>query len=211
MIYECLKFFSCLNIPQTNGLVSTPTCQRLTVGTKRYTMNPICMTCECLKFFSCLNIPQTNGLVPTPTCQRLTVRTKRYTVDCPCMTNKFPEFFPCGNIPQTDTTIPTSACQCTTIRTKGYTKYLPSMPYEQITFFTGLCIVKPNTDTTRNRQKCIIRRILKSVYISLTKPGFRTFRQTPCCPISWESLLFFHDLMFSCFLFGILPWMLRAV
>ena len=61
---------ACLRIPQTDGAVPTPTCERAAIRTKRYTTDRTRMPRERADMRACLHIPQTDGAVITPTCER---------------------------------------------------------------------------------------------------------------------------------------------
>ena len=114
MSLEYSLFFTCINIPQTNGLVKTSTCDCFSIGTERYAIDQRCMSNDYSLFFACINIPQTDGgvptctcgVVPTSTCDCFSIGTERYAIDLRCMSNIKVQFFTCLCIiyPNTDAT-----------------------------------------------------------------------------------------------------------
>ena len=64
-------------IPQTDGLVITPTCERPSIRAERDATDIIRMLREGLLGRARGGIPQSDGRVPTPTCERPSIRTER--------------------------------------------------------------------------------------------------------------------------------------
>ena len=142
-------------IPQTDGLIPTPTCKDLTIWTEGDALNLSCMPGERPLVFARGNIPQTDGLVRTPACEGRTIRTESNTIDrtwvpinCRRMPYKCPLVFTCDGIPQTDGIVPTSACKSLTIRTESNAIALRLMSLKSMKFFTGLCIAYQDPNRT---------------------------------------------------------------
>ena len=129
---ECVLVCARDRIPQADGFVTTPTCERPSIRTERDTSNPIRMSGEVSPVCSRNSIPQTDGTVtitknfpnrsggphpaiPTPTGQRLAIRAERDAINPIRMLGEGPLVCSRYNIPETDLT-PTRTCEHSPIR-----------------------------------------------------------------------------------------------
>ena len=70
-----------VDIPETSGVVITPSCQRVAIGTKRYASEPMRMPGDCAERATCVDIPETGSVVTTRGCEDRAIWTKCYVSD----------------------------------------------------------------------------------------------------------------------------------
>ena len=81
MSCEGLPMLPCLYIPETHGLVPTPTREQTSIRTERNTLYFSCMPSEGLPMLSCLYTPEMNYVALTSTCEQTSIQTERDAVD----------------------------------------------------------------------------------------------------------------------------------
>ena len=95
------------------------------------------------------------GLI-TPTCESVSIGTERYAINRPRMPGEGAYVFPRLRVPEPDGLVLTPTCDSSAIGTERYAINTPLMSGEQGEFGAGVCIIEPNTDTTRHRKPSAI-------------------------------------------------------
>ena len=134
MLLERSQVPSPTGVPQPDGIVHTPTCDGVAIGTERNAIDPICMPgersqvisgmtptsasqryhtfmpCERMQVFSRIGVPQADGCVSIPTCDGAAIRTERNATDHTFMPCERMQVFSRIGVPQADgcVSIPTS-------------------------------------------------------------------------------------------------------
>ena len=165
------------NIPQTDGVIPTPTGERCPIRTECNAIDRARVFGEGLLQCPRCNIPQTEGVIPTcsRTSEGLSIRAER---NAPDLVRAFDEgglHRSCCNIPQTDGAIPTPTSEGAAIRAERNARDTVLVAGEQCNFLIGSGIVEPHPDRTCNRQQRSIGRIRKLIYL--------TFAQAQCRPL----------------------------
>ena len=63
------------------------------------------------------------------------------------------------------------------------------MPRQQVEFCPGVCIIKPNTDVTSDREPGAIWRIHNVMWLAFTEARFGSVRQSPSGVVLGKAVL----------------------
>ena len=130
---ECFQLLPCVNIPQTDRVVLTRACERISIRAKRYAIDRRRMP---VSVFSCCSMSTSHRWIVSSS------QPPMLAIVCPlglndtlldpiCMPDECCfQVPPCSNVPQTDGTVLTRACDCLSIGTKRYAIDITRMPRE---------------------------------------------------------------------------------
>ena len=99
MTSERFQVFTGNSIPQADGIVLTPACERPSIRSEHNNINIILVSAQGMPKLTGIGIPEANRLVPTPSSKDATISTECNAYDDICMSSNRFQMCTCERVP----------------------------------------------------------------------------------------------------------------